>query len=486
MSRIGVLGLHCECSSFSPLLSREEDFELLRGEALLTKYPFLPEQHEFVPLLWAGALPGGCIERGFYQRFEAELLQKLRDAAPFDGLFLHMHGAAKVEGSEDCEAVLLSRIREIVGEDCILSASYDLHGNLSEAAFAQLDLLTAYRTAPHIDVRETLERACNLLLHTTQSGQGPWRAMIRVPVLYSGEQTSTNWEPGKQLWASIEPLIERFELLDASILAGYIWADEPRSAASVVTMGNSAEQVRAAALELGQRFWELRADFDFESPAASMDECLAWAEQPGPTPVVLSDSGDNPTAGGAGDLSFALERMLSAPTQDAIYASIPDPAAVRLCLEAGVGAELELSLGGHLDPGHGGPLALRAELQAIVPPDPQPRPRTPACCTNVVLRCGGVRIIVTEERAAFHRLQDFLRLGLDPRDCALLVVKIGYLVSELRALAGRDRIALTPGAVSQDFAALPYRRLARPIYPFDPELHWSPAEQLVSGRRGQS
>ena len=45
-----------------------------------------------------------------------------------------------------------------------------------------------------------------------------------VPILLSGELTGTGWEPGAGLYAMIPEVIQRFDLIDASILIGYPWA----------------------------------------------------------------------------------------------------------------------------------------------------------------------------------------------------------------------------------------------------------------------
>ena len=75
-----------------------------------------------------------------------------------------MHGALFVDGMQDAEGDWISSAREVVGNECLISASYDLHGNLSRRVVDNLDMLTAYRTAPHIDVEQTMRRACDLLV----------------------------------------------------------------------------------------------------------------------------------------------------------------------------------------------------------------------------------------------------------------------------------------------------------------------------------
>jgi microcystin degradation protein MlrC len=237
----------------------------------------------------------------------------------------------------------------------------------------------------------------------------------------------------------------------------------------VVACGTDATLVHDAARKLASRLWDARKRFRFGVDAGTVDECLRKAAESTARPVVVSDSGDNPTAGGAGDVPYVLERLLEQRASRVLYASIADPAAVARCRQVGIDGEVTLSLGGKLDPLHGTPVTVRARVRAIAEPGPQ----QPANA-QVVVHVEGVEVIVTERRTPFHRLDDFTRLGLDPHEYQTLVVKIGYLEPELKRLARTSLLALSPGAVSQDLASLPYRRLRRPLYPLDPETTWAP------------
>jgi microcystin degradation protein MlrC len=131
--KIALGGFAIESCTFSPLLTREKDFQVLRGRHLLANYPFTSKYGdvEFVPLVYARALPGGPVEESFYTRVKDEFLQGLRDQGTWDGVFLHMHGAVNVAGMDDAEGDFLAALRQAVGPDCLIAASYDLHGNVS-------------------------------------------------------------------------------------------------------------------------------------------------------------------------------------------------------------------------------------------------------------------------------------------------------------------------------------------------------------------
>ncbi len=283
-----------------------------------------------------------------------------------------------------------------------------------------------------------------------------------------GERTSTLVEPGRSVYASLRESDPVSGILDASLWVGYVWADEPRSSATVVVSGTDPAHVRREAEKIARRYWNAREDFDFVVPAGSAEWCIEQAVAYPDDGVVISDSGDNPTAGGAGDVPYFAGRLLAHPAfrsgqLRAIYASIPDPAAVAACDTAGVGGEVELSLGGKLDPVHAQPLPVRGVVASLRPGDPVGR-------NIAVLQSGGVHIILTSRRKPYHFRKDFADLGLDPEDFKITAVKIGYLEPDLRRMARHALLALTPGAVNQDIPSLDYRRVQRPIYPLDPSL----------------
>ncbi len=478
--KIAIGGIASENCTFSSLLSKEEDFVVLRGEDLLAKYPFMQSNKGVsrIPLLYARALPGAPVEAGFYGRVKKEFLQKLEENGPVDGLFLHMHGAVYVGGMEDAEGDFIAAARKVVGKDCLIAASYDLHGNVSPRVMQNVDILTAYRTAPHVDVPETLERAYALLIKCLTEGLKPHKVFIPVPILLSGEQTSTEWQPGASLYRQIPQVIADYDLIDASILIGYVWADEPRSTACVTAFGMDRQKADLAAKYLAQKFWDARHLFRFGTTAASVDECIQIAVDSIEHPIVISDSGDNPTAGGAGDTPFVVERMLALGVKDAVFASIADAEAVRICEAAGPGEGVELSLGGKLDAIHVKPLLVKGQVKSLhVVPWALNSQGDYSIMNHIAVvaeRGQGILVIITERRTPFHHISDFTNLGIDPHQHKIVVVKIGFLEPELKALAAKSLLALSPGTVDQNTVKKKYYKIHRPMFPFDQDFDWSP------------
>ncbi|MFD5214655.1 M81 family metallopeptidase [Microbacterium sp. NPDC058345] len=477
--RIGIAGISIESSTFSPHVSGDEAFTIRTGADLIGYYPFLDagrelrDAAEWVPLYHGRSLPGGAVAPETYRRMKQAIVDAIREQGPFDGFFFDIHGAMSVIGMQDAEGDLAAAVRAELGPDTLVSTSMDLHGNVSEVLRDEVDLLTCYRMAPHEDWLNTKERAVWNLLARLRGAHGtdpvrrrPFKAWVPVPVLLPGEKTSTRLQPAQGIYAELPGIEQREGVVDASVWIGYAWADEPRCQAYVVVMGDDEALIAQEAERIARMFWVAREEFPFVAPTADLDGALQNALAPGAArPYVISDSGDNPTAGGAGDVTWTLAQLLARPelvdgSRTTLVASIFDAEAVAAARAAGVGATVTLTAGARVDDGPHGAVEITGEVFSITDGDP-------SAGAQAVIAVGGLHAIITERRKPFHHLDDFRMLGLDPEAADIVVVKIGYLEPELYQLAADWTLALTPGGVDQDLLRLGHHRLAPGVFPFD-------------------
>lgn len=468
--RIAYGGMGIECSTYSRIRARMADFEILTGDALtnsqrfafLKKYPVT-----FMPTVVAQAVPGGPVDKTTYDTIKTDFLKQLQALLPLDGLFLPMHGAMFVDGMQDAEGDWMEAARKVVGPDCLLSASYDLHGNVSQRVIDNIDMFSAFRTAPHIDKEETMQRACNMLLHCLDQHIRPALVWAPIPVLMPGERSSTEWQPGQRLWAQLPKLNEEPGILDVSLLVGYVWADEPRSTACAVVTGIAPSTEKKIAVDLAQQYWDARKEFQFGTETGTVDECIQRAMKATTHPAILADSGDNPTGGGTSDRAEVLEELLRFKAQNVVFAGITDKPATDDCYKAGVGATLPLSIGATLDPLGSKPVKVNAKVVFLLPAS-TPRLR------EAVVQIEGVTLVLSAQRRPYHDIADFTRLGLQPSSYKIIVVKSGYLSPELAPLANPSLMALSEGSINQDILHLPKNRLRKPTYPFVEDLTYTP------------
>ncbi|MGP5710078.1 M81 family metallopeptidase [Brachybacterium alimentarium] len=532
--RIAIAGIAIESSTFTPYRSTAEDFEVRRGtSAILERYPFfsgaddpgsapgpaassglgggpspagraLREAAEYVGVLHARALPGGQLVREVYEGWKQEITEGLAAAqaeAPLDGFFFDIHGAMSVEGLEDAEGDLITAIRAAIGPDVVVGTAMDLHGNVSETLFDACDLLTCYRHAPHIDAWETRERGLRDLVETAASvrdrGALPHKALVHVPILLPGEKTSTRIEPAKSIYAGIPAVTQREGITDISYWIGFAWADQPRCQAAIVAFGDAASAVEQAALELAGSVWQARHDFEFVAPTGTFEECLDQAIASSARPFWISDSGDNPGAGGADDTTHCLARLaereeIRSAAVSALMVSLVDQVSADAAWEAGVGGRIQVQVGARIDTREPGPVPLAVEVAALDESGSTGRAaalrvldvgvRGEGTTTDLATaRPTGLTVVVTARRSQWARQEMFERLGLSMTGFDVVTVKMGYLEPDQYEAAADWLLALTPGGVDQNLVRLSHSRIERPMIPFDEEI---PAPSAAVVRHG--
>ncbi len=482
--RIAIVGIATETSTFTMDRSPLGRFTLDRGAAVFEMYDWerrfadIPADVEFVPGLVATVSAGGPVDPAAYDALESEILTWLAENSPWDGVYLHMHGAMSVEGKDAAEERFVGNVRAVVGPDVLLSMSMDPHGNLSAELAELVDIAASHRHAPHIDRWDTRERSVrNLVALLRAGGRKPLKAWVRVPLLLPGERTSTVVEPGGSVFGRMLPAMEKYPgVLDANMWIGFAWADEPRDAASVLVTGWDEADVRACARELAQAYWDAHEGFVIVAEnSGTWEEALDFVMTDPPSPVYLSDAGDNVSAGGSGDLTFALHSTIAradvlSSGRSILFAGLTDPATFEVALTAGVGAVLDRAIGATVDARFAPPVAGRWRVERFIEGVyGEDRP------VAAVLSDGPVSVSVQWSRHYFVSTKDpsyagYPRPGLawfDPAGYDVVVVKNGYLFTGQARAAGSAFMALTPGGTDLDYDRLEYRRVVRPIWPLD-------------------
>lgn len=477
--RIAIAGLAHEALTFFPEPTRLADFDLWAGDEVL-EYPGVAGlaealDIELVPVLIAETRsPGGCVEAATYRALRDRIVDGIVAAGVLDGICLVLHGALLVEDISSGETDLVRAIRRRVGDDVRIAARLDLHGILTDEFVRTVDVWTAYRTAPHRDIPDTLRRAMTLLARTLRHGSRPRAAFVRLPLLLPGEQATTDVEPMQSLLEMSAAIGAQPGILTAEVLVGFGWADAAHAGSSVSVIAEDAGHLQPAmraAEQLAAAMWARRSEFTIPwEVAATIDEAIDRSLAATESTVFATDSGDNPTAGAPGDTPAFLARLLARAVPDAVFAAIPDADVYRQCVDVGVGGTLTVQLGGKIDTRHGTPVQVTALVEHVS--SPRPGSRDVGLAT---LRVGGVHIIVSERRTVFATPDDFRRAGLNPLDHKLVVVKLGYLLPALRAIAPREILTLSPGYVDMDLTRLPFEHVRRPIYPLDQDFDWAPS-----------
>jgi microcystin degradation protein MlrC len=291
-------------------------------------------------------------------------------------------------------------------------------------------------------------------------------AFAKLPFLLSGEQSETGGEPMASMIQHLRDADSQSAVLSASFGLGFPWADVYDNGVSAVAVTDGDRALaQSEADRLARAFWERRMEFDFRVEAYPVDEAIEVALAAPESTVFLSDSGDNPTAGGTTDIPLVVERLLAKGAPDAVVAALCDSAAVESCMAVGVAQRVTLSIGGKMDIRHGQPLEVTGQVQRLADSEWGPM---------AVLRAEGVDIVLSSRRVGVTEPALLRQLGIEPLERRIVVLKIGYLFAPFQAIAPRSILMLSPGCTNCDLTQLQYDQVNRPMYPLDSDASWEP------------
>ena len=481
--KIAVAYFQHETNTFSPVVTRLSDFELIIGCGMLDKLScrsiFLKAGAQLVPTIYASALPSGAIEKDSFIKLQNMIVDKLDQQ--LDGLLLHLHGAMEVEGLGSGEAALLDVIRQKTGPDLPIAVVLDFHANNSDWISRFANIICGYRTAPHVDCAEQEIKAAHLLLRCIETKIRPVSLLLRVPVVSNGDVATTSLEPMQGLMRQVVEEEQAPGIWTASIFNGQPWADVAGAGNSVVVCCTDVVAGLACARHLAASLWRIREAYQFPDPILPPDEAVDRAVSIAQGPVFIADTGDNVTGGAAGDSAGMLRLLLEKHIKDALLGGITDSVAVEACRNLSPGERIRLNLGGSLD-SRSTKIVIEAQVKTH---GTVPFWRDDGCCDCVVVQVSGIDLVITQKRCAFTSPDSFRRLGVSVGDYQIVVVKLGYLFPDLQREAKRVFMALTDGATCEKITRLGFHRIPRPMYPFDRDFSWRPADDPANPGKGE-
>jgi len=498
MPRILIAECKQEVSSFNPVISRYEDFNISRGAELLQRHRGVQSEVAGALEVFAGRgdvslvptysavsiTSGGTLRREDFERIAVEFLEALRGAPEVDAAYFSLHGAMAAEGEDDPEGYLLAEARTILGERIPFVISLDLHGILTDRMLEHVDAAVVYHTYPHVDFFSTGQRAAQLLLRIVDGEAQPVTATVRVPALVRGDEMITST-------GRIRHVIQAAQQIEGSesgLSAGMFWGNpftdvrDLRSNSLVVTNGDPA-RAEQEALRLAALFWE-HHEWMFQ-PLASLEEAvgLTIAEQGGT--VILMDAADATSSGASGDSNAVLRGLVEANYQGSILAPVVDPGAVEAAFAAGVGGVVRTTVGGALDPARFRPMAIEARVRLLSDGvyHSEVRGRNDAGRT-AVLQAGAVTLVVTSRPVSHHERSLFWAHGQDPRRFDAVVVKSPHCEPHMFAdWCARLINVDAPGSTSANLHSLGHTRCERPIFPLDDGVTWDPKARVFDRRQ---
>ena len=452
--KIFICGISTECCSYSTLIQNKKDFEVLSGKKLLKYINFPYSKHNnvtFIPNKFYRSLPGGPVDKKFFIKIVNNITNDLIKSKPIDGIFLIMHGAMYVKGISDPEGFFIKKIRSKVSKNCKISLSYDLHGQMTDSIIKNIDYFAAYKTAPHIDVKQTYSRSLKMLIDGILKNKKNHIIWEKIPVLVSGEMSSTIVEPCKKIYKNLNIFNKLNGINDCNLLIGYVWADTKRATASAIVNCTDVNIGKRICMKIALSYWNNRFNLVYDMKSYKLNKIFHVVNKKRFT--ILADSGDNPTAGGVGSRIDVLEHVFKNKIENTLFAGIYNEEIFR---------------------------ELKNKKNKIVIKDSISKKKISISIDkfylkndNAIVISNNNTVIFTKYRKPFHYLSDFRELNINLKKYKILIVKSGYLSPELKKLKADNFMILTDGFVTQDFKRIKNLFREKPIYPFQKNFRYN-------------
>lgn len=491
-----VLVVECmqEISSFNPLPSGYENFHIEHGEEMLAQdglntglggaLPVLRAAgYEIVLTIAARAGSGGLLSAAGWARLSAEVMDAVRAGAAggVDAVYFSLHGAMGADGELDPEGWLLQETRRVVGEDIPIVISLDLHGILTDRMLRHVNGLAIYHTYPHVDFADTGQRAARLLVRIMSEKLRTTIARVVIPALARGDECVTKSGCYGDLIREAQRIERDGTALSAGIMIGNPFTDVPELCTQVLvcTAGDDAT-AKAQATRIAEELWPQR--FRLQGKFISLERAIAQAETI-KGPVVFTDAADATSSGATGDSNIIIDGLHRAGTRKRVLAQIVDAGAAAAAHRAGVGATIDVSLGGTIDPKRFKPMAVKAQVKLLS--DGRARLETMKLGLDAgptaVLTFGSFTVVVFSKTLSLFDRAMYYANGLDPRDFDIIVVKSPHTEYHMYdQWVDKNFNIDIPGSTSANLPTLGHTICQRPMYPLDQGVEFHPNPVVYS------
>lgn len=498
MPRVLVVECKQEVSSFNPVPSHFEDFRIVRSSQMLEYHRSVREEMggalqvfegqpglHVVPSMGASSnTSGGILTAKGFARLTGEILEQIAAAGPVDAAYFSLHGAMQAEQEDDPEGYLLEEARNILGESMPFVASLDLHGILTDRMLRQCDAVVAYHTYPHVDFSETGARAARLLCRILYDNVRPVTARVKIPALVRGDELITSTGSIREAIQLAQEIETQRHGLSAGVMWGNPFTDVPELRTnSFAVLDNDESMAREMALELARRFWNHHEKM--QVPLTSLDESVRLATSVNNGTTIFMDAADATSSGASGDSNAILWELVRQRYSRSVLAPIVDPVAVQQAISAGLGATIQTTVGGRLDPGRFEPLPLKARVRLLS----DGKFRSESFGWNwdsgptAVLESDNLTLVVGTRPVSLFDRSWFYAHGQDPRRFSLVVVKSPHCEPQMFANWCAKLINVdAPGSTSANLHSLGHKRCRRPIFPLDTIDSFQPQADIF--RRG--
>ena len=485
MKRIAVGQILQETNTLNPHETQGADFEvygLAHGAEVMGRYgdvgelagfaslsEVLEEDVEWVGLVRAVAWSNGPVAGPVLDELVEDAVGPLRGAA-VDGVIFSLHGAQSATTDFDVSGRVLWAMRQAVGADVPIVATLDLHANITRRMVQCADVLVGYHTMPHIDHIRCGQRAARALAGILQAGRRPRVSAWKMPMLANSDGRNTDRGVMVDLWRRIHGAEERDDVYAAALFPVQPWFDVAELGWTLY-QAYSGEEPPLDPRQIARACWQTRAykGTAFLKPEQVVPAALGIEGGP----VAVSESHDATNSGAPGDSTLLLGAFSSGeiPGGGALMFCV-DGESVARCFDVGAGSQVELEVGGKIDP-YSEPLLLSVEVADLgdlkfvlsghgghnLPVDMGRR---------ATVQVGDVTLVLVEKTGPGSSPQLYEAAGLDPRAFKIVAAKSpeGFR-QDYEPFSSGILYCGAPGCATPFLDQVDFRQVSRPLYPFD-------------------
>lgn len=391
----------------------------------------------------------------------------------YDGICLGLHGAGCSESCDDIETYVLKKIRDIVGWEMPITVTLDLHGNISQGMCDHADGLFGIKENPHIDYETTGYEAMSALIRAVKGEIQVKTDVVPLPMLVPITVTKDYQEISDYL----KEYKEKHGLLDLAFFPGFPYSDTEITYASVFVTGNGSQKEHAE--KIAAYIWARReqvVDIKAFNAEEAIQEAAAYLCEDNAGLCIVNEEADNPGAGTPGDGTFLLKALIDANIEDSAFAYLYDPEVVEQASNAGVGATIDIKLGGKIEEEsvHGKPLELEGvTVRSITNGDfiattPLMKNIPGSFGPTVGLRYGNVDFVVASVQNQTYDDRAFVVGDVDITKKRLIALKSSqHFKAFYKDYAGKIIPANPMGLSTRNLNLFNYTKITRPMYPLD-------------------
>jgi len=485
--KLGIAGFSHETVSFWPGVTDLEAFErtALYGEDVIAKSRgtntslggFLdvcePAGVELHPVLAARGGATATVADEVYDHYVPLMRAGFAEVSgELDGVLLALHGAMATESRQDPETDATREVRNVVGREMPIMVAFDLHGNKDEAILREATGVFGYHSSPHVDAGETGRRAARAMLATLAGEIKPTMAIAKPGIVVPSVFSATTVSPGKDIIDRVLEWEKKEGVVDVTALMGFSWSDVHQLGMSMIAVTDDDPALAKEIVDdLAALAWEKREYLTGKAEATlyGVEEGVRFAVERAKAalkPIVILDHADR-----SNDTTFVLRELLAQGAKNVAHPVFNSPEGAEVCVEAGVGSTVSLSVGARTGWRDGGPLEIRGKVLwagegKYIGTGPMRVNQEVNLGPTAILDVDGVWLQLVSRKTSLIDEDPIIQFGYETGDFDIVVTKSKTHFRAVYEEMGAEIIIIdAPGQCPADHSVFEYKNIPDDLYP---------------------